>query len=523
MGLRINTNINTLIALRHLRQNDRAQARSLERLSTGLAINRAGDNPSGLIISEQLRGQIRTLEQAIENSQNASNLISIADAALNEIADLLVEIQRSIIFALNSGGTSPAQLAAEQAAVDQAIAAIDRIAATTRYADKHLLNGSLSFYTTEEIPDAIDNLRMRSVMFTSTITSKELSFTVTRLPQRARIEIVSAVAVGTTILRIFGPRGTEDVTLAPGASNVTIAGAINGVAGYTGVYASGVPQGSLNIFSEDFGVAQVIRIEVIEGKISGISTTVRILGDDGVMTTAGVAQKPLEVGEVIYDKGLDGQVTFEGQLFTAVGREFNILSTAASLSFSLDPDLIGPAMSGTTYTVTVANTGLNFQLGGTHFPSDRLAFGIDTVNSALLGFETYRDRIAEAEAGISAGAAEANWILKGGFLNSIITGRPNDLTTNPGNALEIIKIALTQVASLRGDIGAIQADNILPNIDSVSVAIENLQNTLSAIRDLDFAEESAEFVRAQVLFQSNIGVLSAANTLPQSVLALLGG
>ena len=89
MGLRINTNVSSIRALRNLRANDRNQARSLERLSTGLRINRGSDDPSGLVISEQLRSQVAALQQATTNSQNAMNLISVADAALGEVSNLL--------------------------------------------------------------------------------------------------------------------------------------------------------------------------------------------------------------------------------------------------------------------------------------------------------------------------------------------------------------------------------------------------------------------------------------------------
>ena len=103
MALRINTNISSITALRNLQAADRAQQKSLERLSTGLRINRASDDPSGLVISEQLRAQIRGIKQALENSQNASNLISTTEAALNEVSSLLLGIRESILFALNTG------------------------------------------------------------------------------------------------------------------------------------------------------------------------------------------------------------------------------------------------------------------------------------------------------------------------------------------------------------------------------------------------------------------------------------
>ena len=118
MGLRINTNTTAATALRNLRVSDSAQARSLERLSTGLRINRASDDPSGLVISEQLRAQIASLHQASDNTENASNLIGTAEAALAEVSRLLVGLRESAIFALNTGGSSPEQVDAEQDAVN---------------------------------------------------------------------------------------------------------------------------------------------------------------------------------------------------------------------------------------------------------------------------------------------------------------------------------------------------------------------------------------------------------------------
>ena len=133
MGLRVNTNASAVTALRNLRLSDAAQSKSLERLSTGLRINRASDDPSGLVISEQLRAQVKSLGQALENTQNASNLIGTAEAALAEVSKLLIDIRESALFALNTGGTSQEQVEAEQDAVDAAIGAIDRIAASTRF------------------------------------------------------------------------------------------------------------------------------------------------------------------------------------------------------------------------------------------------------------------------------------------------------------------------------------------------------------------------------------------------------
>ena len=111
----------------------------------------------------------------------------------------------------------------------------------------------------------------------------------------------------------------------------------------------------------------------------------------------------------------------------------------------------------------------------------------------------------------------------GGTLNSIITGNGNDLFEDPTNAARIVSSSVLQVAKVRGYLGAVTADALTPNINALSVAVESLSASLSDLRDVDFAEETSSFTRSQILFQSGIGVLASANTLPQSVLQLLGG
>jgi flagellin len=537
MGLRINTNVPALRALRAARLNDSALSRSLERLASGLRINRGADDPSGLVISEQLRAQINKLEQAVINSQDGSNLLATADAALQEVSDLLTQIGDSIVFAQNTGAASPDQILAEQEAVNQAIDAIDRIAATTRFADGALLNGARDYQLTETRPALLQNLKFRSVFFAPGQTDRTLIFTVTNNPQRPEIRISGVASAGTlpgTRLRVTGPRGTEDVTFASTANAMEMATAINAVAGFTGVYASGVAVGSssnLNIFGEAFGSAQYIKIELMEGRVStspvvgGAGFYFRNDGDSAPLYTVAPVGPGLTAGEIVFDRGRDGQINFESQNFTGIGAHFSILNRLATLQFDLDPDLLPVTIGapGATVSATVGNTGSAFQLRELSRPTDRIDVGIESMNTALLGFEPFRDRVTEATAGVSAMASAGDQILKGGFLNSIKTGGGNDLFQNPRNAGDILHAATDQVATLRGFLGAVVADALEPNIRSVNVEIENLSASLSTIRDLDFAEETTAFVRNQVLVQTSLSVLANAAAGPQAVLLLLQG
>ena len=537
MGLRINTNISSITALRVLKQNQTKQASSLERLSTGLRINRGSDDPSGLVISEQLRSQLKALDQSISNSQNATNLLNVADAALQEVSNLLVEIQTSITFAQNTGGSTPEQIAAEQDAVDQAISAIDRIATTTRYADRPLLNGQAAYQTSGNVPDFFDDVNIKSVSFANNTFERTLDVNAQVNPQRAEIRIAGAStsATGGATIRISGARGTETIVLNGGSDQNNIAAAINSVAGHTGVFASASTGGGGTVLlrSEEFGKDQNIKIEGVSGTLTGTIQTL----DDGVAgVSAGAGtyttdQTDLTAGDAVLDRGANGSVTFEGQVFESIGRRFNILTKTAEFSFNMDPDLITSTASGTTsagipgpgvFSLQIANTGLSFQLNSQPIQTDKLALSINAMTSSNLGMSEIRDRIAEAEIG-SAAPGSTGTMTMGGTLNSIITGNGNDLFEDPTNAARIVSSSVLQVAKVRGYLGAVTADALTPNINALSVAVESLSASLSNIRDVDFAEETSSFTRSQILFQSGIGVLASANTLPQSVLQLLGG
>jgi len=146
---RINTNVGALVAQTHLARSQQQLQSTLQRLSSGLRINRGADDPAGLIASETLRSEISGIGQAIANSERASNVIATAEGALNEIASMLTSLQELIVGAANEGAMSEDEIAANQLQVDSAIESITRIANTTTFAGLHLLNGSLSYVTSE--------------------------------------------------------------------------------------------------------------------------------------------------------------------------------------------------------------------------------------------------------------------------------------------------------------------------------------------------------------------------------------
>src|SRR5215211_3437977 len=144
---RINTNVASLTAQRGLSKTQRQLSSTLQRLSSGLRINRGADDPAGLIASEGLRSEMSGINQAIDNSSRASNVISTAEGALSEVASLLLNIKDLVVEAANSGALSPEEVKANQLQIDSAVASVTRISNTTTFAGLHLINGSLDYVT----------------------------------------------------------------------------------------------------------------------------------------------------------------------------------------------------------------------------------------------------------------------------------------------------------------------------------------------------------------------------------------
>ena len=501
MGLRINTNINAISALRNLGITDRAQTKSLERLSTGLRINRASDDPAGLVISEQLRSQTASLQQALENSEFASNLVGTADAALSEVSDLLVGIRQSAVFALNTGGTSAEQVAAEQDAVDSAIASINRIAATTRFGSTQLLNGA-SRIRTSGVDSNIQNLNVQSVNLAGQ-SSRTFEVVINSAAERGRInfQLNGGSASGDHVVRISGRLGTSEILITTGTDTQDVVDSINAVRGETGVSAvlasgtDGTPAATdlVAIISEGFGTAENVTLEVVSG-------------DDVLAAAETGTPSALAAGSSISDSGADVSVTMAGANVDTAGNEVAVNSTFFTGTFTI-ADNTGSADSPLSFTVL--DTGLTFQLNIEPVASDNVTIGLPNIAASSLGATAHN-------LGSGSGAMSV-----GGFLSTVISGGANDLTSDPQNALRIIDAAIDDVSTLRGYLGAFEANTVESNINSLGVALENLIASESEIRDLDFAEEVAEFTRTQILFSAGTSVLATANTIPQNVLRLL--
>ena len=141
MSLRVNTNVESLTAHRHILNNDKMLSKSIERLSSGQKINRGADGPAALVISEGMRSQIASLQQAADNNESAISMVQTAEGALNEVSKLLVDMRQRAVSAANVGINDSNMANASQKEIENALDAIDRISENTQFGSKYLLDG----------------------------------------------------------------------------------------------------------------------------------------------------------------------------------------------------------------------------------------------------------------------------------------------------------------------------------------------------------------------------------------------
>ncbi|MBI4230749.1 MAG: flagellin [Planctomycetes bacterium] len=479
---RINTNIAALNALRNLNTTNTGLSRSLERLSSGFRITRAADDPAGLTISEQLRAQLAALREAVNNSQRASNLVRTAEGALNEVNALLVNVKELVLEAANDGALSQEEIDANQAQVDSAIESINRIANTTKFAGKYLLNG-LQDYVVSGAAASISELNIQGAFIPAGQTSLAVNLKVTANAQRAIVQKdnIAGTSAGSAIsLEITGNKGTEVVILGASSTLSQIVAAVNNVKDSTGVSAvrsTDIINSGISFVSTEFGSAQFVQVNDLD--------------TDGNLTRFLSNSR---------DTGTNVTALINGQTAASRGLTLSLNTTLLDLQLTLSSTFGTGATTAAPRTdrFDIMSGGLTFQLGDTTQANEKQAIGLQQINPAHLG-----------KGGV-------------GFLNQLMTGSAFNLTTDPDNASKIVDEAIRDVTLLRSRLGAFEKNTLDTNINSLGVAIENLSAAESRIRDTDFAAETTEFTRLQILAQAGTAILAQSNLVPQSVLQLLG-
>jgi len=466
---RINTNVTSLIAQRVLRTNNNTLNTSLERLSTGLKINRGADNPAGLIASENLRAEKAGIAQAIDNAERAANIIGTAEGGLSEIGSLLTELQTLIGQAANTGGLSDEEIAANQLQVDSILNSINRIAGSVSFQGTKLLNGHFAYTTSGVSTTNFANVQVNAARMPDS-AAVNVVVAVTQSAQTAQIKYTNGDldADNPVTIEIAGNRGTEQLSFAGGTTVASMVTAINAIKNATGVSAAASGT-ALLLNSVGYGSDQFVSLTTISGTF---------------VPSAGI------------DYGRDASVTINGAAAQAKG--LSVSYRGSNLDIELELKEAFNTVGNDSFYIT--GGGATFSLGSKVTETEKASIGIQSVTTGNLGDSST------------------------GYLSSLGSGATNSLSSgNLVTAQLIVDKAVRQVAQLRGRLGAFQKNTVQPTINSLGVAYENASAAESAIRDTDFAAETAALTRAQILAQAGITVLAQANASPQSVLALLRG
>jgi len=479
---RINTNVTALISARILNANNYDLNKSLERLSTGLRINRGADDPAGLITSENLRKQIRGTEAAVKNAERAVNIVSTAEGALNEVNAMLLDMQALLSEAANTGGMSTEEIDANQTQVDSIINSIDRISNSTEFEGIKLLNGTLAYTTTGVDTTKIADKTIKAAKLIDG-ASMTVDLAVTTSAQTG-ISYLSGATVSTQAitLKVGSNRGNTELTFAAGATRADVVTGINAVKEITGVSAAASSNATTAVLrSVDFGTDAYVSVEVVGTKNE---------------TMFGITDLTTATLDSHTDYGIDVVASVNGTSTTGAGKKITVRTSMLDIEILLTNSA---AMANTTETFTISAGGADFAIGSRVDAIGMESIAIKNVAPSSLGNNT------------------------DGYLNTLKSGQANQLNgNNLYTAQRIVDDAIKDISTLRGRLGAFQKNILETNINSLRVTLENVTASESAIRDADFAAETAALTRAQILVQANTSVLSLANSVPQSVLALLG-
>jgi flagellin len=470
---RINTNVSSLIAQTSLARNNSNLNTSLQRLSTGLKINTGADDPAGLIASEALKAEQTGISQAISNANSANNIIGTAEGGLTEVSNLLNQLDGLVNQSANSGALSKDQVAANQLQVDSILSTVNRIAGSTSFQGTKLLNGNFAYTTSSVAASAFATLNVNAANLPAN-TTKAVVVNVTNsatLGQVAHTSVTSALGGAAITLEIAGNAGTQQLSFAGSSTYTQIATAINNISSTTGVTAS-ASGANITFKSANYGSSQYVSVAAISGTF-GITggTSGKAAGKNAAVQVNGAAAQADGVNITYRDNNLDVNFT---------------------LSAALN--------NGKQKTFGITGGGATFALGSTVTETDKASIGIQSVSSGSLGDSTL------------------------GYLSSLQSGGANSLSSaSLVTAQKIVSEAVTQVSSLRGRLGAFQKYTIGSTINSLGVAYENASAAESNIADTNFASETANLTRAQILSQAATTVLASANNAPQSALTLLQG
>jgi len=492
MASTINTNVASLTAQRNLGTSQTSLNTSIQRLSSGLRINSAKDDAAGLAISERFTSQIRGLNQAVRNANDGISLAQTAEGALKASGDILQRVRELAVQSANASN-SASDRQALQAEVGQLVSELDRISQTTEFNGTKLLDGTFGTQqfqvganANQTIVAATGNLRT-NVYGNNQVQAKG-----------ATAAAAAWGANGTTAatVTINGSIGSKAVAVAANESAKTIAANVNAVKADTGVSATARTEVqlsftaagsySLNLRSDN-SADQAISFTLSAGNnanAEGLSAAVAAINDQSSKT--GVTAAINSTGTKVILTNSSGSDIRLADTTVANGGDVTVEKLDATGT------LVGAAV-----TLTSDATANNSIASGYITLDSEKSFAID--NSTAVSTDAFADASA-----------------------TLVKVSDLDVTTfkKATDALKTVDSALSFINGERAKLGALQS-RFETSIANLQVTSENLSSSRSRILDADFAAETANLSRSQILQQAGTAMVAQANQLPQGVLALL--
>jgi flagellin len=471
--INVNTNIPSMVAARILNTSSSQLNTSLTRLGTGLRINTGRDDPAGLIASELLRAERTAISAAMYNVGRAHNVVSSAEGGLDEIGKLLTDLEDLVDKSANEAAISDDERNANQLEIDAILDSINRIATSTEFQGRKLLNGELDYTTSNVSSTHFSDVRIHSAKMANNAYRPVIVEVAASAQLAALTYSASATGVGTTTLEIAGRYGTETLSFGSGTGIANVETAINMSKEMTGVSAVQTGASELTFYSTDYGSRSFVSVQAVEG-------TFTVTGGD-----AGSFK----------DYGEDATVHINGVTAISDGLSARLQTAVLSVELELS-ETFGTTPGTTTFEVT--GGGADFMISPTVSLNGMASLGIKALSTSSLG----RGSV--------------------GFISSLGSGQTNSIASgNYATAQRILRLGQQQVAELRGRLGAFQKNTLEATRNSLGTTLENISAAEANIRETDFAEETSNLTRSQILVQSATNVLRIANAKPQQVLSLL--
>jgi len=518
MGFRINTNVSALNAHTSAQANNRALNNSLEKLSSGLRINKAADDASGLAIADSLRSQSSALSQAIKNANDGIGIIQTADKAMDEQIKILDTIKTKATQSAQDGQTTETRKALQQD-ITRLMEELDNIAGTTSFNGKQLLSGQ---FTNQEFQiGAYSNTTVKASI--GATSSDKIGSTRFETGNITAHTVSGDASFQDVQLTLIAPNGVDDVKL----ESVTISTSAG-----TGI---GVLAETINKNSDKTGVRASWSVEG-SGSDAVQSGTVNSLEINGVTIGTITVQKNDKDGNLVNsinqvkDKtGVEASIDNEGKLVlnSIDGRAISIKTSAGGAkvlnggSAAAGGDFATTSASGNSTDVVVGRLTLT-RLDARDIQVSGNALSVVGMNVAsnvaqeTINLRTIKGGFSKDQT--SAMGANTNKATASHNANGLGAG----VTTLKGAmaVMDIAESAQKMLDKIRSDLGSVQ-NQLTTTINNISVTQVNVKSAESQIRDVDFAAESANFNKHNLLAQSGSYAMSQANAVQQNVMKLL--